>query len=112
MDNADLIKSVIKRKRITGVIQLAIITLFWIWFLFCTPVTPLAGSLRGGTTGEPVLAEGVWGAIGFYTNPSDNGFTYFLMVLFFGLIVYGIITRCFIAPKKRTPPAFLRSRRK
>lgn len=100
LEDEILIKQVMKRKKIAGVIQLVIIAIFWIWFLFCTPVTPLSGSLRRGMSEDPILAEGIWGAIGFYTNPSDNGFTYFLMILFLGLIIYGIIAKCFFLPMK------------
>lgn len=50
--------------------------------------------------------------IGFYTNPADNGFTYFLMVVFFGLIVYRIITRCFFLSKDKNLLAALQNQEK
>lgn len=88
-------KLLIKHRKIVGLVQLAIMALFWVWFLFCTPVTPLSGSLRGGASDNPIPAEGFWGNIGFYTRPADNGLTYFLMVIFCGLIMYKIISSCF-----------------
>ena len=101
-----------RQRKMFGLLQLALMALFWLWFLFCTPVTPLAGSLRGGASDHPIPAEGLWGGIGFYTRPADNGLTYFLMVLFCGLIVYKIIRNSFFPHRDQKRSQLLQERRR
>ena len=94
-------KLVARQKRIVGSILLGLIALFWIWFLFFTPVTPLAGGLRDGVSASPLPAPGIWGKIGFYQRTADTGFTYFLMVLFFSTAAYKVIRVSFLTGRPR-----------
>lgn len=91
-----------EQKKWTGIVLLVLICLFVVWFLFCTPVTPLAGNLRGSPSENPVPAAGFWGTIGFYRDSADNGHTYFLMALFFSMAVYKIIRSCFFTKVRQS----------
>lgn len=84
-----------RQKKIFGCVLLVLIALFWVWFLFFTPVSPLLGGLREGASVSPLPAPGIWGKIGFYQRTADNGFTYFLMAMFFSMAVYKIIRTSF-----------------